>query len=149
MITVTSPLAGRAVGLAAVPDPLFAGALVGYGTAIDPVREPIEAVASIDGVVISVFPHAYVITDEAGHAVLTHLGVNTVQLAGSGFELLVSKGERVERGRPVVRWNPVAVEATGRSPISPVVALSAPAEALSAVAESGEIVPGAELFIWK
>ncbi len=45
MTTVTSPLAGRAIGLAAVPDPVFSGAMVGPGTAIDPVREPSEAVS--------------------------------------------------------------------------------------------------------
>lgn len=45
MTTVTSPLAGRAIGLAAVPDPVFSGAMVGPGTAIDPVREAGEAVS--------------------------------------------------------------------------------------------------------
>lgn len=45
MTSVTSPLAGRAIGLAAVPDPVFSGAMVGPGTAIDPVREPSEAVS--------------------------------------------------------------------------------------------------------
>ncbi|MFC9329890.1 PTS glucose transporter subunit IIA [Kitasatospora sp. NPDC057015] len=148
MTTVTSPLAGRAVGLAAVPDPVFSGAMVGPGTAIDPVREPTEAVAPVDGLVVSMHPHAFVVMDADGHGVLTHLGIDTVQLNGEGFELLVSKGDQVRRGQPVIKWNPAAVEAAGKSPISPIVALEASADALSTVAESGEVAMGADLFVW-
>ncbi len=148
MTTVTSPLAGRAIGLAAVPDPVFAGAMVGPGTAIDPVREPTAALAPIDGLVVSMHPHAFVVVDESGRGVLTHLGIDTVQLNGEGFELLVNKGDTVKRGDAVIRWNPAAVEAAGKSPISPVVALEAPADALSAVAETGDVPAGGELFTW-
>ncbi|MFC6598913.1 PTS sugar transporter subunit IIA [Kitasatospora paranensis] len=148
MTTVTSPLAGRAVGLAAVPDPVFSGAMVGPGTAIDPVRRPTEAVAPVDGLVVSMHPHAFVVMDADGHGVLTHLGIDTVQLNGEGFELLVAKGDQVKRGQPVIKWNPADVEAKGKSPISPIVALEAPAEALSGVAESGDVALGGELFTW-
>ena len=85
MTTVTSPLAGRAIGLTAVPDPVFSGAMVGPGTAIDPVREPSEAVSPVDGIVVSLHPHAFVVVDDEGHGVLTHLGIDTVQLNGEGF----------------------------------------------------------------
>jgi hypothetical protein len=64
MTTVTSPLAGRAIGLAAVPDPVFSGAMVGPGTAIDPVREPHAAVSPVDGIVVSLHPHAFVVRSE-------------------------------------------------------------------------------------
>ncbi|MFJ7130207.1 PTS glucose transporter subunit IIA [Streptomyces sp. NPDC098101] len=148
MTNVTSPLAGRAVGLAAVPDPVFSGAMVGPGTAIDPVREPSEAVSPVDGVIVSMHPHAFVVVDSEGRGVLTHLGIDTVQLNGEGFELLASKGDTVTRGQAVVRWNPAAVEAAGKSPISPVVALEAGAESLSDVAESGELKAGDHLFGW-
>ncbi len=149
MTTVTSPLAGRAGGLASVPDPVCSGALVGPGTAIDPVREPSEAVSPVDGVIISLHPHACVVVDEHGHGVLTHLGIDTVQLNGEGFELLVSKGDTVTRGQAVVRWDPSAVEAAGKSPVCPVVALEATAEALSELRESGEVKAGDSLFAWK
>lgn len=148
MTTVTSPLAGRAVGLSAVPDPVFAGAMVGPGTAIDPVREPTEAVAPVDGIVVSMHPHAFVVVDEDGHGVLTHLGIDTVQLNGEGFELLVQKGDTVTRGQAVIKWDPAEVERAGKSPISPIVALEASPGALSAVAESGEVVSGGDLFTW-
>lgn len=84
--------------------------MVGPGTAIDPVREPTEAVAPVDGIVVSMHPHAFVVVDADGHGVLTHLGIDTVQLNGEGFELLVSKGDTVTRGQAVIRWNPAEVE---------------------------------------
>ncbi|MER6201603.1 PTS glucose transporter subunit IIA [Streptomyces sp. NPDC001586] len=149
MTSVTSPLAGIAIGLAAVPDPVFSGAMVGPGTAIDPVREPSEAVSPVDGVVVSLHPHAYVVVDSEGHGVLTHLGIDTVQLNGEGFELLVNKGDTVTRGQAVIRWNPAAVEAAGKSPICPVVALEATAESLSDVVDSGDVKADDALFSWQ
>ncbi|APE20372.1 MULTISPECIES: PTS sugar transporter subunit IIA [Streptomyces] len=148
MTTVTSPLAGRAIGLAAVPDPVFSGAMVGPGTAIDPVREPSEAVSPIDGVVVSMHPHAFVVVDSEGHGVLTHLGIDTVQLNGEGFELLVKKGDTVQRNQPVVRWDPSAVEAAGKSPICPIVALEATSDSLSDVAVDQDVKAGDQLFGW-
>jgi len=149
MTTVTSPVTGRAIGLAAVPDPVFSGAMVGPGTAVDPVREPMEAVAPVDGTVVSLHPHAFVVVDADGHGVLTHLGIDTVQLNGEGFELLVAKGDTVQRGEAMVRWDPSAVEAAGKSPVSPVIALEASADALAEVAQEGEVGPDTTLFDWK
>ncbi|MGW2344229.1 PTS sugar transporter subunit IIA [Streptomyces sp. NPDC001661] len=149
MTSVTSPLTGRAIGLSAVPDPVFSGAMVGPGSAIDPAREASDAVAPVDGIVVSLHPHAFVVVDEEGHGVLTHLGIDTVQLNGEGFELLVNKGDTVRRGQAVVRWDPAAVEAAGKSPICPVVALEATAESLSGVVEDGDIKAGDALFGWK
>ncbi|MFB6894308.1 PTS glucose transporter subunit IIA [Kitasatospora sp. NPDC056327] len=148
MTTVTSPLTGKVVGLAGVPDPVFSGAMVGPGTAIDPVREKTEAVAPVDGVVVSMHPHAFVVVDADGHGVLTHLGIDTVQLNGEGFELLVNKGDTVTRGQAVIKWDPAAVEAAGKSPISPIVALEASADALGRLREDGEVAVGDALFDW-
>ncbi|MCL2553626.1 MAG: PTS glucose transporter subunit IIA [Actinomycetia bacterium] len=149
MTTVSSPLAGRVIGLEAVPDPVFSGAMVGPGTAVDPVREPGEAVSPVDGVIVSLHPHAFVVVDNEGHGVLIHLGIDTVQLNGEGFEVLVSKGDNVTRGQAIVKWNPAAVEEAGKSPVCPVVALEATADALKNLLESGEVVAGGTLFDWK
>ena len=148
MTTVTSPVAGRVIGLAAVPDPVFAEEMVGPGTAVDPLREPSVALSPVDGIVLTLHPHAFVVMDGEGHGVLIHLGIDTVRLNGEGFELLVSKGDTVERGRPLVRWDPAAVEAAGRSPVCPVIALDATADALGDVLEEGEVTAGERLFRW-
>ena len=90
----------------------------------------VEAVAPVGGKVLKVFPHAYVIVAAEGFGVLVHLGIDTVQLAGEGFTVHVEQGADVVAGQLVVTYDVPAVEALGRNPIVPVVALEKPAEAL-------------------
>nr|SBO92471.1 PTS system, N-acetylglucosamine-specific IIA component [Nonomuraea gerenzanensis] len=135
------------MGLAAVPDPVFSAGMVGPGTAIDPLRGPGKAVAPIAGKIMKLHPHAYVIVGDDGKGVLVHLGIDTVQLKGAGFQLLAAEGDRVSAGQPVVAWDPSAIEAGGRSPVCPVVALDALSEELTGVAE-GAVHVGDELFVW-
>lgn len=147
-IVVRAPVEGRVVGLPAVPDPVFARALVGPGTAIDPVLRPGTAVAPVGGKVVKLHPHAFVVVDPEGRGVLVYLGIDTVQLRGVGFEVLVAEGGDVAAGQPVVRWDPAAVAAGGRSPVCPLVALDAAADALTGIATAGEVRPGDEIFRW-
>jgi PTS system N-acetylglucosamine-specific IIA component len=147
MTTVLAPMEGTAVGLAAVPDPVFSAGMVGPGTAIDPLRGPGKAVAPIAGKIMKLHPHAYVIVGDDGKGVLVHLGIDTVQLKGAGFQLLAAEGDRVSAGQPVVAWDPSAIEAGGRSPVCPVVALDALSAELTGVAE-GTVHVGDELFRW-
>ncbi|MEO3790507.1 PTS glucose transporter subunit IIA [Nonomuraea sp. B10E15] len=148
MTTVLAPVEGAAVGLAAVPDPVFSAGMVGPGTAIDPLRGPGKAVAPIAGKIMKLHPHAYVIVGDDGRGVLVHLGIDTVQLKGEGFRLLATEGDRVRAGQAVVAWDPSAVEAGGRSPVCPVVALDALSDAVTGVAR-GRVQAGDELFIWE
>ncbi|MEV1170188.1 PTS glucose transporter subunit IIA [Nonomuraea sp. NPDC049784] len=145
MTTVLAPVEGEAVRLAAVPDPVFSAGLVGPGAAIDPLRGPGKAVAPIAGKIMKLHPHAYVIVGDDGKGVLVHLGIDTVQLKGTGFQLLAAEGDRVSAGQPIVAWDPAVIEAGGRSPVCPVVALDA--DSVSAVAE-GAVHMGDELFRW-
>lgn len=148
MTTVGSPVAGRVVGLAAVPDPVFAQGMVGPGTAIDPVREPTDAVSPVAGTVVKLHPHAFVVVDAEGHGVLVHLGIDTVQLKGEGFVVHVAEGDTVAAGQTLISWDPAAVEAGGRSPVCPVVALDAPADVVSTTLTEGDVSRGDELFQW-
>ncbi|WP_067488545.1 PTS sugar transporter subunit IIA [Actinomadura hibisca] len=148
MTRVLSPVAGRAVGLPGVPDPVFAQAMVGPGTAVDPERKPGEAIAPVSGKIVKLHPHAFVVVDAEGHGVLVHLGIDTVQLKGEGFRLLAGEGDEVTAGQALVAWDPAEIEAGGRSPICAVVALDAGADALSQVVDSGEVAKGTELFQW-
>lgn len=148
MTTVTSPMAGRAIGLPTLPDPVFSGAMVGPGTAVDPGAAPTVAVSPVAGIIVSLHPHAFVVVDPEGHGVLVHLGIDTVQLNGDGFELLAVKGDTVERGTSVVRWDPGTVEKAGKSRLSPVIALEATVDSLSDVVEDGAVGSGDPLFTW-
>ncbi|SRR6266487_439212 len=148
-VRVLAPVAGRAIGLAAVPDQVFAQAIVGPGSAIDPVRELAEARSPIAGLLIKLHPHAFVVVDQDDHGVLVHLGIDTVQLHGAGFELLATEGDQVEATQPLVRWDPSSIEAAGRSPICPVIALDARPGALRDVTIAGEVAAGDPLFVWE
>lgn len=148
-VDVGSPVTGDVVGLGAVSDPVFAEAMVGPGTAVDPERAAGVAVAPVSGRVSTLHPHAFVVIDGGGRGVLVHLGVDTVQLEGEGFELLVERGDDVPAGQPLVRWDPGGVEASGRSPLCPVVALDAGAAQLAGVRADGTVRSGDVLFTWR
>ncbi|MDL4776000.1 MULTISPECIES: PTS sugar transporter subunit IIA [Thermomonosporaceae] len=149
MTRVLSPVAGRAVGLGGVPDLVFAKAMVGPGTAVDPERGPGRAIAPVTGKIVKMHPHAFVVVDAEEHGVLVHLGVDTVQLKGAGFRVFAAAGDRVIAGQPLIGWDPAVIEAGGRSPVCAVVALDAGSDVLSDVVESGAVSKGAELFTWR
>ncbi len=129
MTAIRTPFAGPVVALADVPDPVFAGQLVGAGVAVDPtgVEGAVTAVAPVDGTIVKLHPHAFALQGAAGTDVLVHVGIDTVKLKGDGFELLAAEGDTVVAGDPVVRFTPSAITAAGYSPVCPVVVLgSAP-----------------------
>jgi PTS system N-acetylglucosamine-specific IIA component len=147
-LSILSPVAGRVVAITEVPDPVFAEAMVGPGIAVVPSGGRADAVAPVDGTVVTLHPHAFVVATEDGRAVLVHLGIDTVKEKGEGFTLHVVKGEAVRAGQPVVGWDPEAVAAAGYSPIVPVVGLDAPAEVLADLEPGREVAAGDPLFTW-
>lgn len=147
-IAVHSPVSGQVVGLEKVADPVFAEGMVGPGIAVDPDRGSGVAVAPIAGRVATLHPHAFVVVGPDSRGVLVHLGIDTVELKGEGFTVLVERGDEVAAGQPLVRWDPRAVESGGRSPTCPVVALDATADALAEVTTSGAVTDGDPLFAW-
>jgi len=146
-LTVSSPVAGSVIGLADVPDPVFAEAMVGPGLAVVPSSGTV--VAPVAGTVATVHPHAFVVATESGRAVLVHLGIDTVKLKGEGFTLLVAKGDVVTAGAPMIEWDPAAIEAAGYSPVCPVIALDAAADVLTDVHVAGPVAAGDRLFSWR
>lgn len=147
-IEIASPVAGRLTPLAHVPDPVFARAMVGPGVAVDPDRVAGDAVSPVNGIVVTLHPHAFVVATQVG-AVLVHLGIDTVKLKGVGFTLHVVRGEKVRTGQRIVSWNPAVIEESGYRPLCPVVALDADRDALTGVAEDGVVAAGDRLFTWE
>ena len=96
-LDVLAPLAGTVLPLARVDDPVFSTELVGPGLALAPDLDgPSRVVAPIGGTVVKLHPHAFVVQGGDGRAVLVHLGINTVQLEGKGFDLRVAEGDAVD-----------------------------------------------------
>lgn len=148
-IEVCAPLAGKVIDLDDVPDPVFAGRIVGPGVAIDPTREgDVEVVAPISGTIVKFHPHAFVVASASGSGVLVHLGIDTVQLEGEGFTLHAEEGQQVNAGDLLVTWNPGDIAAGGRSPIVPIITLDASEDPELLVACGEQIDGGAPLLSW-
>jgi len=151
-VDVLAPSSGRVMALAEVPDPVFAAAMVGPGAAIAPdlgVAPVVEAFAPVSGVVAAMHPHAFVIAGSGGgeRGVLVHLGIDTVQLKGAGFELLVAQGDEVVAGQALVRWSPDDVVVRGMSAFVAVIALAADPDQLT-VTDAERVEPADLLFTW-
>jgi len=147
---VLAPVAGRAVRLQDVPDPVFSQGMVGYGAAIDPPRDVVEAVAPVSGKLLKLLPHAYVIMTPENVGVLVHLGLDTVALKGEGFTAHVSQGDAVTAGQVIITYDVPAIVAKGLNPIVPVVVMDEREESnvipAEAVLEGGDLDSGAGLF---
>ncbi|CDQ42770.1 PTS sugar transporter subunit IIA [Mycolicibacterium neoaurum] len=118
---VLAPVAGRAVALADVPDPVFSQGMVGVGAAIDPPHEIVDAVAPVSGKLLKLMPHAFIVLTPDNVGVLVHLGLDTVALNGEGFTTVLQEGVQVTAGEVVITYDIPAVVAKGLNPIVPVV----------------------------
>ena len=149
MTDVLSPCPGRVLAMADVPDPVFAEEMVGPGVAIEPDPGPTTVVSPIDGKVLKVLPHAFVVLGD-GVGVLVHLGINTVRLEGEGFEVLATQGSEVAAGDPMITWDPSALpsSASGQdvSPVVPVVLMDGKKGSVTSEAIGGPVAAGDLLF---
>ncbi|HER0863923.1 TPA: PTS beta-glucoside transporter subunit IIBCA [Streptococcus pyogenes] len=111
--TLYSPLNGTVVDLAAVSDPVFSSGAMGQGLAIKP--EDNTLYSPVDGKVEIVFEtgHAYAITSSQGAEVLLHIGIDTVSMAGDGFESLVAVGRAVKKGDLLGHFDPSKIAEAG------------------------------------
>lgn len=124
-IRLRQPLEGRVVPIEEVPDPTFATGIMGPGIAIEPTGDLV--VAPADATVSMAFRtgHAVALTlDEGGTELLIHIGLDTVAMDGEGFEVLVSQGDKVTAGTPLVRFDPAKIAAAGHPSVTPVVVLN-------------------------
>ncbi|VHA67995.1 sucrose-specific PTS transporter subunit IIBC [Streptococcus pyogenes] len=111
--TLYSPLNGTVVDLAAVSDPVFSSGAMGQGLAIKPDDNTLYS--PVDGKVEIVFEtgHAYAIMSSQGAEVLLHIGIDTVSMAGDGFESLVAVGQAVKKGDLLGHFDPSKIAEAG------------------------------------
>lgn len=116
-----SPLSGKVLPLSDVPDKVFSSGAMGKGLAIDP--EKGELIAPADGEITTIFPtgHAVGLTTKDGIEILMHIGMDTVELEGQGFETFVKQGDQVKAGDLLVQFDIEAIKAAGYSVITPIV----------------------------
>ena len=122
-IYVLAPLDGTVVALESVPDEVFAQKMVGDGVAIDPSGQ--VALAPVAGELVKLFPggHAFGIAASGGAELIVHIGLDTIELKGKGFENIAIEGQKVKAGTPIVRFDRIAVERMGKLMLSPIVSI--------------------------
>ena len=110
--TVFSPLTGELKSLKDVNDPTFSEEILGKGIAILP-KEGI-VYAPFDGVVSALFDtkHAIGLTDDQGMELLIHVGLETVNLGGTHFEVHISQGDLVKKGDPLITFDLQEIQKT-------------------------------------
>lgn len=97
-VEIAAPVTGKLISLKDVPDPTFSEEMVGKGVAIIP--EGKEIYSPVEGKITTVFitGHAVGITTKEGIDLLIHIGMDTVNLKGEGFEIKVKDGEHIKAG---------------------------------------------------
>ncbi len=117
-LALKAPLSGPVMPLNRVPDPVFSSGTLGEGIAIDPLNDCLHAPCA--GLVshLARTRHALSLRADNGAELLLHVGLDTVQLQGEGFEALVEEGARVIEGQPLLRFDLDRVARGSRSLIT-------------------------------
>lgn len=119
--TVFAPLSGKMVAIEEVPDPVFSQKMMGDGIAIEPNEGVV--VSPVDGEIIQLFhtKHAIGIRSKSGAEILIHIGLETVNMNGEGFEAHVQEGDKVKVGDKLITCDLNLIKEKAASTITPMV----------------------------
>ncbi len=119
--TIFAPLTGKVTAIENVPDPTFSGKMMGDGLAIEPTDG--RVVSPVDGEVILTFPtkHAVGLKSKSGIEFLIHIGLETVNMKGEGFDVHVKQGDKVKVGDPLVTFDLQLIKEKAESHITPII----------------------------
>src|SRR5882762_7894639 len=120
ILQVLAPFDGWCGTLDEVPDPVFAGRMLGDGVAIDPTSGILVAPCAGEIVTLPASAHAVSIRTAQGIDVLVHVGIDTVQLGGRGFEARVRPGASVRAGDELIRFDLDVVARGAKSLLTPI-----------------------------
>ncbi len=126
-LLIYAPVTGKVINLSKVEDPVFAQEMLGTGFAIIPEykdKDGVEFVSPFDGKLATVFNtgHAYGIKDvNTGIECLVHIGIDTVELAGKGFDIKVEQGKPIKKSEVMVVANLQEVKNKGKKVTTPIV----------------------------
>lgn len=119
--TVLAPMEGRVIALETLPDDTFASGVLGQGCGIEPSKGIVYA--PFDGKITQLTgtKHAIGLESTDGIELLVHVGMDTVAMNGKGFTLLVSKGQAVKAGTPLLQVDLDAVQAAGHPTVTAII----------------------------
>ena len=143
---IYSPVDGIAADLSTAPDEGFAGKMRGDGAVVTPTEGTVYAPA--DGEVEFIFDtkHAIGFQTDSGIPMLLHMGIDTVKLEGKGFEILVTEGQKVKKGDPMMKLDLEFLTANAPSITSPILDTEPEDNQRIRLLANGEIKAGEPLF---
>ncbi|WP_216828857.1 glucose-specific PTS transporter subunit IIBC [Alkalihalobacterium elongatum] len=120
-LEIGAPIKGKLLPISEVPDKVFAEKMMGDGFAIEPTEGVV--VSPVAGKIINIFPtkHAIGILSQSGHEILIHVGIDTVQMNGEGFETFVEEGKEIEQGQKLLTMDLDLIKEKASSTITPIV----------------------------
>ncbi len=144
--TIVSPLQGKLHSLKQVDDGMFSEEILGQGVAIEPAEGIV--LSPVNGIVSALFDskHAIGITSEDGIELLIHVGIDTVQLNGEGYEYSVQKGQKIQIGDKLIQFDLEGIKAKGYKTITPVVITNSAEVGDILTANDGPIKIGEEII---
>ncbi|MBI0580248.1 PTS transporter subunit EIIC [Neobacillus cucumis] len=115
------PIEGEIIPITEVPDQVFSQKMMGDGFGIVPANGSL--VSPVDGEILNVFPtkHALGIRSKQGYEILIHIGLDTVNLKGEGFTVLVNEGDKVTKGQAILNFDLEFIKKSVPSTVTPVI----------------------------
>ena len=147
--TVLTPIRGKVLAQADIPDETFAQGILGPGCGIEPTGKTVYA--PFDGTVNQVAStlHAIGITSDDGIELLIHVGMDTVEMQGKGFKALVKEGDKVKAGTPLLKVDLDAIRAAGHPTATALIVTNSDDLPEISVAANGDAVAGTPVFKFK
>ncbi len=144
-LEIASPIKGKAMKLASIKDDAFASGVLGKGAAVLP--EEGKVFAPADGEVTALFPtlHAIGMKTVEDVEILIHIGLDTVQLNGEGFEAMVQCGDKVKKGQLLIAFDKELIEGKGYCLETPVIITNSDDFLDVVETAEGEVEPGNSL----
>ncbi len=143
---IIAPLSGEIIDIADVPDQVFASKMLGDGLAIIPNNDIVVAPCTAELIQVFAAKHAMVLKTSNGLEILIHIGIDSVELEGRGFEVFVKEGDQVKKGDKLLKIDLEYIRENAKSIITPIV-LADMSQVENIKKEGGTVRAGEDLFM--
>ena len=141
-LVLLAPLSGWSTPLDEIPDPVFAGRMLGDGVAVDPTDATLYAPCDGEIIALPESGHAVTLRSDGGAEILMHIGIDTVGLAGAGFEAHVQPGRRVAAGERLLTFDLDLIARRAKSLLTPILVLEGSGFTVARRIENRELAVG-------
>ena len=143
---IASPLSGNIIPLEQVADGVFSEKMVGDGFAVEPTDEQVYAPADCEVATVFGTKHAIGLTTTDGVELLIHLGIDTVQMNGAPFTIVVKEGDKLKKGDKIGSFDAKMITEAGYRTVTPVVVTNSDAYQSFTLTRTGSISAGDDVL---